>query len=53
MNIALLKEKLEALDDKLPAEGIVERRNTKALVLDLSDETHYDWEIPEKYLDAF
>lgn len=53
MNIALLKEKLEALDDKLPAEGIVERRNTKALVLDLSDETHYDWEIPEKYLDCY
>ncbi|MBR4426769.1 MAG: hypothetical protein IKS77_03630 [Spirochaetales bacterium] len=53
MNIALLKEKLELLDKALPAEGIVERRNKKALVLDLADETHYDWDVPDTWLDAY
>ncbi len=53
MNTALLKEKLELLDRTLPVEGIVERRNKKALVLDLADETHYDWEVPEKWLDSY
>ncbi|MBO6001417.1 MAG: hypothetical protein J6P81_06495 [Spirochaetales bacterium] len=53
MNIALLKEKLEALDEKLISEGIVDRRNKKALVLDLSDETHYDWQIPDRYLECY
>lgn len=53
MNIALLKEKLEALDEKLTSEGIVDRRNKKALVLDLSDETHYDWQVPDRYLECY
>jgi len=53
VNIALLKEKLEALDNKLTAEGIIDRRSKTALVLDLSDETFYDWLVPDKYLDLY
>ena len=53
VNIAFLKEKLELIDKALPAEGIVERRCKKALVLDLADETHYDWDVPAAWLDAY
>ena len=53
MNTALLKEKLEKLDISLPKDGIVERRSIKALVLDLADEAHYDWDVPELWLDTY
>ena len=53
VNTALLKEKLESLDRMLPAVGIVERRNKKALVLDLVDEAFYDWSVPEQWLDNY
>ena len=48
MNTAVLKEKLEKLDKRFSADAIGEKRQLKALGLDLSEESHYEW----KYLKA-
>ena len=53
MNTAVLKEKLEKLDKRFSADAIGEKRQLKALVLDLSEESHYEWKIPESYSDAY
>ena len=53
MNTAVLKEKLENLDNRFSADAIGEKRQLKALVLDLSEESHYEWKIPESYVDAY
>ena len=53
MNTAVLKEKLENLDSLFSAEAMVEKRQIKALVLDLSEEAHYEWKIPESFTDAY
>ena len=53
MNIAVLRQRLESLDRKFSADAMVERRNLKALVLDLSEESSYEWAIPESILDSY
>ena len=53
MNIAVLRHRLESLDRKFSADAMVERRNLKALVLDLSEESSYEWAIPESILDSY
>ena len=53
MNTAVLKEKLENLDKRFSADAMREKRQLKALVLDLSEESHYEWKIPESYCDAY
>lgn len=53
MNTAVLKEKLENLDKRFSADAMGEKRQLKALVLDLSEESHYEWKIPESYCDAY
>lgn len=53
MNTAVLRERLENLDNMFSAGSMTERRRARALVLDLTDETSFDWEIPEKYTDCY
>lgn len=54
MNIAVLKEKLEALDQRFcDSNSLSERKTAKALVLDLGDESFFEWPIPEQYLEAY
>ncbi len=53
MNIAVLKERLENLDHLFSSQDMVEAHTSKALVLDLSDESFYDWEIPEQYISCY
>ena len=53
MNIAVLKERLESLDRLFSAEAIGEKRTLKALILDLSEEAHYEWTIPDSFRDAY
>ena len=53
MNIAVLRQHLESLDRRFCEEAMSERRNLKALVLDLGEETHYEWVIPEQILDSY
>lgn len=53
MNTAVLRERLENLDNMFSAGSMTERRKARALVLDLTDETSFDWEIPEKYTDCY
>lgn len=53
MNIAVLKEKLEKLDQSLPCNGVVERRFKRALILDLSDEAFYQWTVPDEFLETY
>ena len=53
MNIAVLKERLERLDQGFAKDDLSEKKVEKALVLDLSDESFYDWVIPEQYLNAY
>ena len=53
MNIAVLRQHLESLDRRFCEEAMSERRNLKALVLDLGEETHYEWVIPEPILDSY
>ena len=53
MNIAVLKERLENLDRLFSAEAIGEKRTLKALILDLSEEAHYEWTIPESFRDSY
>ena len=51
MNIAVLKERLDRLDETF--RSMAEHRKARALVLDLGDETSFDWEVPEKYTDCY
>ena len=51
MNIAVLKERLDRLDEAF--RSMAEHRKARALVLDLGDETSFDWEVPEKYTDCY
>lgn len=53
MNIAVLKERLEKLDRTFSTEPIPEKRVLKALILDLGEEAHYEWTIPECFYDAY
>ena len=53
MNIAVLKDRLDRLDEAFSAGSMVEHRKARALVLDLSDETSFDWEVPEKFTDCY
>ena len=53
MNIAVLKERLENLDRLFSAEAIGGKRTLKALILDLSEEAHYEWTIPETFRDSY
>ena len=53
MNIAVLKERLEKLDRLFSAEAMTEKRVLKALVLDLSEESHFEWTIPESICDSY
>ena len=53
MNTAVLKERLENLDNLFSAGSMTEHRKSRALVLDLTDETSFDWDIPEKYTDCY
>ena len=53
MNIAVLKERLEKLDRLFSADAIAEKRTLKALILDLSEENHYEWTIPGSLCDAY
>ena len=53
MNTAFLKERLDRLDEVFTAGSVVEHRKARALVLDLSDETSFDWEVPAKYTDCY
>ncbi len=53
MNIAVLKERLERLDQGFSIDDMSETKAEKALVLDLSDESFYDWIIPEQYLNSY
>ena len=53
MNTAVLRERLESLDNMFSAGSMTERRRARALVLDLTDENSFDWEIPEKYTDCY
>ena len=53
MNIAVLKERLENLDTLFSAEALGEKRTIKALILDLSEEAHYEWTIPESFRDSY
>ena len=53
MNIAVLKERLEKLDRQFSADAITEKRVLKALVLDLSEETHFEWVIPDSLCDSY
>ena len=53
MNIAVLKERLENLDTLFSAEALGEKRTIKALILDLSEEAHYEWTIPDSFRDSY
>ena len=53
MNIAVLKERLENLDNLFSSTDMTEAQASKALVLDLSDESFYDWEIPAKFMQCY
>ena len=53
MNTAFLRERLEKLDNLFSAASMTERRRSRALVLDLTDETSFDWDIPEKFTDIY
>ena len=53
MNTAVLKDRLDRLDEMFSAGSMAEHRKARALVLDLSDETSFDWEVPEKYTDCY
>ena len=54
MNIANLKDKMEYLDKLFHKnDDFAEERNSKALVLDLIDETFYEWAIPSIYLQNY
>ena len=53
MNIAVLKERLDSLDNRFSAGSVAQPRKAKALVLDLSDESFFDWVIPEKYIECY
>lgn len=54
MNIAVLKERLENLDQRFrDSNSLAEKRSSKALVLDLGDESFFDWPIPEQYLESY
>ncbi len=53
MNTAVLKERLENLDNLFSAGSMTQRRRARALVLDLTDETSFDWEIPERFTDCY
>ncbi len=53
MNIAVLKERLERLDPGFAKDDMSEHKVEKALVLDLSDESFYDWTIPEQFINAY
>ena len=53
MNIAVLKERLDSLDNRFSAGSMAQPRKAKALVLDLSDESFFDWVIPEKYIECY
>ena len=53
MNTAFLKERLDRLDEMFSAGSVTEHRKARALVLDLSDETSYDWEVPDRYTDCY
>ena len=53
MNIAVLKERLENLDRQFSSDALGEKRTIKALILDLSEEAHYEWTIPESFRDSY
>lgn len=55
MNTSLLKERLEKLDSLfcLDSDSLSERKVHKALVLDLNDETFYEWPIPVNYAESY
>lgn len=53
MNTTVLKERLENLDRLFFPGNRKADGPSKALVLDLGDESFYDWEIPEQYLAAY
>lgn len=54
MNIALLKEKLESLDRIFcDRDSLAERKASKALVLDLGDESSFEWPIPEQFIESY
>ena len=53
MNIAVLKERLESLDRQFSTDALGEKRTIKALILDLSEEAHYEWTIPESFRDSY
>lgn len=54
MNKVELEEKLEILDSLKPTrESFFTKRTAKAFVLNLSEESYFDWEIPQAYLEAY
>ena len=53
MNTTVLKERLANLDSVFSGAGRKDDGPSRALVLDLSDESFYDWEIPEQFLEAY
>ena len=53
MNTTVLKERLANLDNAFSGAGRKDDGPSRALVLDLSDESFYDWEIPEQFLEAY
>ena len=54
MDKAALDKKLEILDSLLPAkDDFFAKRAMKALVIDLSNESSYDWEIPQRLVDSY
>ncbi len=53
-NMVELEEKLKISDSLKPArESFLSKRTAKAFVLNLSEESYYDWDIPQDYLDAY
>ncbi len=54
MDKATLDRKLEILDSLTPPkEDFFAKRAMKALVVDLSNERSYDWEIPQRLVDSY
>ena len=54
MDKAVLDKQLEILDSLTPAkEACLAKREAKALVIDLSNESSYDWPIPQVYVDSY